>query len=624
LLVSFWIINLMLRGCTATFMVLPKIFRYALNERLRRTVNRIMRWITRASTDKRFDLHKEQLKKILLVRATFRMGDSILALPAISLFRQNFPTARIDFVGAPISAKLFESLHIEHHFSITRRYPGSGWDYPLLLRQLRSVGYDIAVDLSCSQSAMGSFIVGFSRARFRVGLRGRWDRWFNVRIRRPSERNKYRVMPAFLRAIGLDVKECLPSLPLRDDEKQEGRNRIDQMAGWGGRRPTVGVFVGGRKSWGKRWPIKNFCELITALYWQGINVVAFFGPEEKNLIGFYNDALDTGIAKVCESTPSDFAAMISNCDLFVTCDSGPMHLACALNTRTVAIFQNPNFDHWGPPPSLAQIAYQPAGCSVEEVFRICLEALSLEPTPARRLREESLLKSSSPRFISRINKADRKLEKSIALQRLFCLSRCAQVLFLLSLIIWTLVSPPSGIFEENSWLDAFADMVGIGGLIAGMLLRLWALSHGGRCTRLRRAKTPKLITTGSYSYLRHPIYVGNLLIGLGMIFLSEAFPLTLLLFAFIALHHRVIIGAEEQFLKEKLGKGFDRYCELVPKYIPLALPKRGFSFGKHFPLRELATACGIVLASLIVEWLESPVNRDWVINVAGLVGGRFF
>ena len=63
-------------------------------------------------------------------------------------------------------------------------------------------------------------------------------------------------------------------------------------------------------------------------------------------MGLFSDALDSGIAKVFESSPIDFAAMVSNCDLFVTCDSGPMHLACALNTRTVAIFQNPNFDHW--------------------------------------------------------------------------------------------------------------------------------------------------------------------------------------------------------------------------------------------------------------------------------------
>src|SRR5262245_19806689 len=167
-----------------------KSFRYSLNQKIRRIVKWVMRRVTIRSSDKLLDLHADEIKKILLVRATFRMGDSVLATPAISVFRKNFPNARIDFVGAPISRTLFQNLPIDHHFSLIRRYPQSSWDYPVLIKQLRSVGYDVAVDVSCSQSAMGSFIVGFSRARYRVGLRGEWDRWFNVRIPRPPEKNK--------------------------------------------------------------------------------------------------------------------------------------------------------------------------------------------------------------------------------------------------------------------------------------------------------------------------------------------------------------------------------------------------------------------------------------------------
>ena len=190
-------------------------------------------------------------------------------------------------------------------------------------------------------------------------------------------------------------------------------------------------------------------------------------------------------------------------------------------------------------------------------------------------------------------------------------------------MIYPLLFPSWGIFAEGTWADALTDTVGLGSLIAGGLLRVWALSHGGRCSRSRRAQTPKLITTGPYAYIRHPIYVGNLLIGLGMIFLSEAFPLTLLLLAFFALHHVIIIPAEE-FLKEKLGEGFDRYCELVPKYIPLALPGEFFSFGRHFPLSELGTAFGILLAGLLVEWLESPLHHKWILSVTGLLGKHVF
>ena len=99
----------------------PKNFCHSLNCTIRRIAKQIMHSITTRSKEKRLDLHSEPVEKILLVRATFRMGHSILATPAISAFRKNFPNARIDFVGSQISEQLFCNLPIDHHFSITRR-----------------------------------------------------------------------------------------------------------------------------------------------------------------------------------------------------------------------------------------------------------------------------------------------------------------------------------------------------------------------------------------------------------------------------------------------------------------------------------------------------------------------
>lgn len=143
------------------------------------------------------NLSKEQIKKILLVRANFRIGNAILAIPSIFIFRENFPHARIDFAGSPVSGLLYKHLPVDHHYSITRSFPAILWAYFSLLSKMRSVKYDLAVDVSCSQSTMSSFIVGFSGARFRAGARGKWDRWFNISIPRPSETNKYKVLPIF-------------------------------------------------------------------------------------------------------------------------------------------------------------------------------------------------------------------------------------------------------------------------------------------------------------------------------------------------------------------------------------------------------------------------------------------
>jgi hypothetical protein len=62
----------------------------------------------------------------------------------------------------------------------------------VLWRKIRSTAYDLAVDVSCSQSAMGSLIVGLSGARIRAGCAGKWDRFFNLKIAKLAEVNKYR------------------------------------------------------------------------------------------------------------------------------------------------------------------------------------------------------------------------------------------------------------------------------------------------------------------------------------------------------------------------------------------------------------------------------------------------
>ncbi len=596
------------------FMSRPKHFRYSLNQNIRRTAKWIMRSVTNRSNEQRLDLHKEKIEKILLVRATFRMGDSVLAAPAISVFRKQFPDARIDFVGAPISETLFRNLPIDHHFCITRRFPHSSWAYLVLVKKLRSLSYDLAVDLSCSQSAMGSFIVGFSGARFRVGLQGQWDRWFNVRIPRPPERNKYQVLPALLRSLGLETEEIIPSLVFSPAEKEEGRKNIKDLIRWD-RAPTVGVFVGGRKTWAKRWPTENFCQLITALHWQGVNVVTFFGPEEKSLIGFFRDALEPAIPLVFEPSLRNFAAMVSNCDLFVTCDSGPMHLACALGTRTIAIFQNPNFDHWGPPPTLGRIVYQPGGCSAEEVLDVCLAELAYNLASVSDSCGKALSSSLRAGSVSHSAKATRRLELSLCTQRLVFFDRWAEALFFLALSIYTWFFPPSGIFEDGTWTDAFTDALGIGSLLTGGVLRIWAVSHIGEWTGPRRLNAPTLITRGPYACVRHPLYIGHFLMGLGAIFLLEAFPLLPFLFAWAAWQHLMVISAEERFLEEKLGEGFALYCYLVPKYIPRVIPDlQNFSLGTNFPLNELATVWAVIIGASFFEWIEYPLHRDWIVS----------
>src|ERR1051325_3193486 len=171
---------------------------HGLNSRLRHFMMGLMRAGKSQPEKSPADFDPQSVRKILLVRATYRIGDAVLATPAIHLFRSRFPSARIDFVGGPICSVVFRHLPIDHEYNITRRFPNVCWAYLQLLAKIRSVRYDVAIDVSCSQSAMGAFIVRFSKGRVKIGRKGKWDAWFDIKLPKPREWNKYRLTAKFL------------------------------------------------------------------------------------------------------------------------------------------------------------------------------------------------------------------------------------------------------------------------------------------------------------------------------------------------------------------------------------------------------------------------------------------
>lgn len=556
------------------------------------------------------DLRKESIKKILLVRATFRLGDALLAFPAVWSFRKQFPHARIDFVGGPISKDLMKNMPLDNHFTISRRYPGSAVDYPMLLKRLRGVHYDLAVDVSCSQSAMGAFLVGLSGARLRAGMQGKWDRWLNIKISKSGEINKYQTLPKFLSDLGINCESPASKIALSDLERKAARNKIAALTQGRPHTRTIGVFVGGRKSWGKRWSTANFCELITALHASGLNVITFVGPEEKDTLELFRDALDKDIPIVFEGSLRMFAAMMANCDLFVTCDSGPMHLAASLGVRTVAIFRYRNFDRWAPPASSARIVHDPAGCSSVAVLTACCEELADHEDRPQKC-SGHFEKVPNLRSIPAINQALDRLESAKVLARLLKTGGWLRFSFVLLLVIYALFVP-AGVFEEGTFTETFVDIFGGAALILGGLLSVWAISHRPAVERWNRSTRRELIRTGPYAYMQHPLWIARLLIGIGMIFLLDAYIFLFLLLIIGMVYQRIIEPAEGQFLRKYFGKTFEQYCRTTPKYIPRVLPKGNLFFGRRVRLREIAPMLALILLVFLFESIESPRNRPFI------------
>ena len=125
-------------------------------------------------------------------------------------------------------------------------------------------------------------------------------------------------------------------------------------------------------------------------------------------------------------------------------------------------------------------------------------------------------------------------------------------------------------------------------------LRLWGVSIAGSETRTTgRVGGTYLIVTGPFAYVKNPLYLGNILLYMGIGIMSWAlFPyLQIVAFLFFYFQYHVIITEEEGFLREKFGKDYDEYYNAVPRLFPRITPYKSSGveqppFKLHMGLRS--------------------------------------
>jgi len=108
--------------------------------------------------------------------------------------------------------------------------------------------------------------------------------------------------------------------------------------------------------------------------------------------------------------------------------------------------------------------------------------------------------------------------------------------------------------------------LGVSIFVLGLLLRVWAQQH-----IRRRLKAPKhLVTTGPYSLVRNPLYIGNILMCLGVTVVSELLWLVPATVLWCVVLYSIVVRHEEERLLRRYGEPYRRYALEVPRWFPLS------------------------------------------------------
>lgn len=318
----------------------------------------------------------EAPRKVLLIRPNFRMGNLLLATPALNAVRTALPGVTTGLLTTSSYADLLDGHpDIDRLYLIDRNMlirPDRVWR---LLRKIRLEGYDLAIDCASGSSLLSGACAILSGARYRLAPSGKsQSHLFNVHGVSPA--GPIHVIDetlALLDQAAIPARTRDMMIHVADADRQWALSRLAEHA-TPGAHVRVGVNIGARGS--KRWPIEHFLDVIRELDRKGCSVIVFAGPQELDRLNELTGALPDSVVVDTTSEPRRFAALLQTCSLFVTCDTGPMHLAVAVGTPTLAIFVRDNADRFGPIGPRHRVLYAEGGVTATMVLET-IDTMSL-------------------------------------------------------------------------------------------------------------------------------------------------------------------------------------------------------------------------------------------------------
>lgn len=292
------------------------------------------------------------IQRILVVRVDL-LGDTVLTTAAVRALRRGYPDAAIDVLVQPSTAPILEGdrdIRQVHAFDphAWRRpnalVSGDGWhDLGRFLREVRAERYDLAISIS---GDIGAIVTNLAGARRSVGYEGEaYAHLLTDPIpgkRYDTHQHEVRYILRLAEAAGGIVapEDARPRLDVQPAYASEMATTLGlARARLGAHGPVIAFHAGARNGQAKRWPTRQFAALAELLVRELDALVVVTGaPNEVPLARAITHYASVPILNLAGQTSlPQLAAILSESDVLVTGDSGPMHIACAVGTPAVVL-----------------------------------------------------------------------------------------------------------------------------------------------------------------------------------------------------------------------------------------------------------------------------------------------
>lgn len=275
------------------------------------------------------------------------MGDVLHAMPAVAALRERHPEWFIGWVVEPRWGPLLQTVDSmplvdRVYFASTREWkkrPFSGetlGDIASLRRKLRAERFDLCVDMQGSvRSALIGRMAGAKRFVGSASPRERAGRWlYSESIEVSAPHVVEQGCELLGGAVGGVVRPGRVELPVDGDAEQECQAMLARL----GIQKEDFVMLAPTAGWGaKQWPAERFGAVAAELARRGLRVVVNAASEEDATAReVVRASQNTAVAVPCDL--SQLIALTRRAKLVIAGDTGPLHLAAALERPVVALF----------------------------------------------------------------------------------------------------------------------------------------------------------------------------------------------------------------------------------------------------------------------------------------------
>ena len=320
------------------------------------------------------DSRPQQPERLLFVR-TDRLGEVLLNLPAVVALRAAYPAARLTVMVHPDLRGLLERVPEIDQFI---EYRGADtpwwWSGIKLARRLSAERFDLAIVSNPKKVFhLATFLAGIPQ---RVGYDRKWGWLLTHRLpdrKALGERHEVEYNLELVQHLRLPT--TIPQWPLFRLEREQ--REVLQLLERHGLQPSEPFVV--VHPWtsnpAKQWPTDRFAALIRRVSDHlAVRVVLIGAAEERDRVDAVLREGAAAINLVDRLTLPQLAALLQRARLLVSNDSGPVHVAAALNTKTLVLFgtvsEATGPRRWGPWGTGHVVIWKPSmeAITVEEVF----------------------------------------------------------------------------------------------------------------------------------------------------------------------------------------------------------------------------------------------------------------